>query len=632
MIHKQMRMLKKISFICYFFFLFLGNNAFSANVDSLKQAVKSMPDDSLKCATLVNISLILYSGEESEVYAYRALALAKKLGIKRLIGRAYYAITWSHGYDEMDKKTAYWDSTVMIFTETQDADGLGLAYNVNAIMYLNYDEPEEALASLEKAYAYFEQANDKGLQAVILNNIGVCLNELGRPEEAIERFEKALAYHLKEKPIAHIRIGRVYFGLGDASKALGKVDIATDYYLQSYTYRKKAHNQAVAEALKGIALMIFETAEKGQDTLPIIQKIQAIGFATSFALLDSAEAVKGIAERIEFLAAIYDVRRKGHLLYGNYKQAYLLLEEQKRIEEEHKLSASSLEAFADLKNQYEKEQLKTRLLEEEVDNQAKENQVNLLLSSTAILLAILVIGFLVYQNRLKANHLLLTEAKQEQQNVAMRSMLEGQEKERARIARDLHDGLGNLLSTLKVNVEGLQINFKDKEGEEMYAHATKMIDEACTEVRKIAHEMMPEALKRLGLKKALADLAVKMDSTYGFDVDFQVYGKEQLLDDNTSVMLFRMLQELFNNIVKYAGATEVLLQMTFSENWLNLTIEDDGKGFDLENRENESGMGLKSIAFRTHYIGGEYEIDSRPGMGTSVSINVPLYPLQTPLS
>jgi tetratricopeptide (TPR) repeat protein len=439
------------NFICFLSFLILyqAKQAYASELDSLKQVVETMPDDSTKGAVLVNIALVLYSGEEAEVYAHRALALAKKLGIKSLIGRAYYAITWSHGYDEMDKKMAYFDSTAMIFDEIQDMDGLGLAYNVNAIMHLEYGDPATALISLQKAYDYFEKSNRKGRQAVILNNMGVCLNELNRPEEAIVNFKKALAYHMKEEPEEYVRIGRVHFAWGDALKALGEYDAATDHYLESYVFRKKGNNQAVAEALKGIALMVYEAAKKGQDTLAIMQKVKPYGFSTSFELLDSAENVDGVSERIEFLSAIKDVRRKGYLLYGNYEQAYHILEEQKKIEEDHKLSESSLEAFAKLKDQYEKEQLKTALLKEEVNNQVKENQVNLLLSSTVILLAVLIIGFLVYQNRLKANHLLLNEAKQEQQFVAIRAMLEGQEKERARIARDLHDGLGICFLPLK---------------------------------------------------------------------------------------------------------------------------------------------------------------------------------------
>ena len=117
--------------------------------------------------------------------------------------------------------------------------------------------------------------------------------------------------------------------------------------------------------------------------------------------------------------------------------------------------------------------------------------------------------------------------------------------------------------------------------------------------------------------------------THPFDAQFLVYGSEKLMNDNTNVMLFRIVQELLNNIVKYAQADEVLLQLTYSDEWLNLTIEDDGKGFDIEQIDSEKGMGLKSIEFRTGYVGGNYEIDSRPGAGTLVTINVPLQRIES---
>jgi len=340
-------MLKKLICFLSFLILYQAPQAYTSDLDSMKQVVETMPEDSAKCVTLINIALLLYSGEEPEVYAHRALELAKKLGIKELIGRSYYAVAWSHGYDEMDKKKTYLDSTVAVFTEIQNMDGLGLAYNINAIMHLEYGKPKEALVSLEKAYEYFGMTGKTARQATILNNIGVCLNDLGRHDEALVKYKEALAFRLKEEPQKPLNIGRVYYGLGETAKALEVYDQATDYYLQSLFYRKKAKNQAVAEALKGIALMIFEVAEKGLDTLSIVQKTQAIGYSTSFAMLDSAEAVPGVTDRIEFLAGIMDVRRKGHLLYGNYKQAYQLLEEQKKIEEDHKLSESSLGAFKD---------------------------------------------------------------------------------------------------------------------------------------------------------------------------------------------------------------------------------------------------------------------------------------------
>ena len=170
----------------------------------------------------------------------------------------------------------------------------------------------------------------------------------------------------------------------------------------------------------------------------------------------------------------------------------------------------------------------------------------------------------------------------------------------------------------------MQIDFKGNSSNHIYAKASEMIDEACTEVRKIAHEMMPQALEKLGLVNALEDLVAKSDATYEFDAQIQVYGEQQKLDDSTNMMLYRIAQELINNIVKYAEASEVMVQLIYSEEWLNLTVEDDGKGFDPKSAMTNGGMGLNSIAFRTNYIGGEYEIDSRVNEGTSVSINVPL--------
>lgn len=296
------------------------------------------------------------------------------------------------------------------------------------------------------------------------------------------------------------------------------------------------------------------------------------------------------------------------------------------MDEEIKLSDASLGALANLKSQYEQEQLKLRLLEEELENSKSATQVKFLLIFLGIMALVLIIGLLVYKNRLKAKHLELTKTKQEQQFIAMSSMLEGQEKERARIARDLHDGLGNLLSTVKVTVGNLGLADNGHGENELYDSANTLIDEACREVRKISHEMMPQALERLGLNKALEDLVETADQAHGFSATFNVYGKEKELDDATEMMLFRITQELLNNIIKYAHAQEVAVQLTYGDDWLSLIVEDDGVGFDVNSVKAKNGMGLKSIAFRTAHIGGQCEVDSKPGKGTMASISLPVNP------
>ena len=613
----------------FIFILILASRlvmAQSNELDSLKNLVELMPEDSLKTETYLRIAYVLYAGNESEMYAQKGLELAKKLKSPRLIGKAYHRLAWCHGWDEMDKKSAYLDSAATTFTSIGDYYGLGNVFDTKGTILMEYGSLDDANESYQKSYDYYSEIENEERKAAVLNNWAIAEYSRGNVDEAIEKFSTALQFRINESPISHIDIARLYQGLGECYRMKGELELATQNYLKGYEHRKSANNIAVVESMLSIASMIFDTAEQGIDTLAIHGILSENGFTNSLQLIENAENTKGIEDRIGIQESIMDVRRRRFVLHRDFEAAYRLLLKQKEIQEAYKLSESSLEAMADLKVKFEKDQLTIRLLEEEVLNQKKQVQVTLLIISLAGLFLISIIGFLYYQNRVKSAQLELNEAHREQQIVSMRSMLEGQEKERSRIARDLHDGLGNLLSTLKVNFGSIQINFDDNNSKKLFGSASQMIDEACTEVRKIAHEMMPQALKKLGLRKALEDLVLKMDATHAFDAEFHVHGIEKIFDDNTNVMLYRIVQEALNNIVKYAKASEVSVQITYSDEWFDLTIEDDGVGFDPKSVDPEKGMGLKSIAFRTEFIGGTYDINSRPGVGTLVTINIPLHP------
>ena len=601
-------------------------------LDSLKAIVEEMPDDSLRCEVLLRITDLINEGVEAEKYGREALVTAKKVKNPNLLARAHEYLAWVLSYDKMDEKVRHLDSASLLFTATGNLEGLGLVHSLKGIVLMDYEYFGEAEKSLKKSYTYYGQAKLQTKQANILNTWGVLLNDMNKPSEAMFKLQEALELTLAKQPENTLGIGRIYYNMGEAARRSGDFDAAVDYFLDALQYRKKAnHTAGVAEVYVGIANTALNARQSRKDTTKIAAKLQVLNVSDFSSLLDSAMALPDMENRKSIIYEVTDLRREHALLEKDYRGAYDLLMQLKKHDEEHKLSSSSLEAFANLKVKYEKEILNSQLLEQEVVNQRKQNEVNLLISFLFVTLAALTIGFLFYQNRMKANKLRLAleqqkriKAEQEQQVVAIRAMVEGQEKERARIARDLHDGLGNLLSTLKVNVNSLHITFDNENTEKMYSKASEMIDEACVEVRKIAHEMMPQALQRLGLVKALEDLCTKMKKNHAFDVHMDIYGEELTLNDNKNVMLYRIVQELFNNIIKYAEAKEVLLQLTFSEEWLNLTVEDDGKGFDVNNTSASNGMGLKSVAFRTNYIGGECAIDSRPGAGTSVSINVPL--------
>jgi len=617
-------------FTILFIISFNWINGQSRELDSLRAVVKLMPEDSLKGETYLRIAYLLYAGDESEMYAKKALNLSKRIKNTRLIGKSFHRLAWCLGLDDMDKKTAYLDSAVTKFSAIEDYYGLGNVADTKAVFLTQYGSINEALLSYQQAFDYFLKIRNAERQAGVLNNWAIAEYTNKNTVGALNKYEKALDFRLKEQPISHIDIARLYQGIGECYRINGDLDLATKNYLLGYSHRNEVDNIGAVESMLSIASMIYTAAERNVDTTSISKIIQDYGFRSAGHLIKIAEQFNGVSERIGFQNSIMDVKRQRYVLYKDYKAAYQLLQKQKKLQEEYKLSESSLTAMADMKIKFEKDQLKIQLLEEEVKNQKNQDQMTILLFSLIGLLLISAVGLLYYQNRIKAGQIKLNDANREQQIISMRSMLEGQERERTRIARDLHDGLGNLLSTLKVNIGSLQINFDDKNSKNIYGSASQMIDEACTEVRKIAHEMMPEALKKLGLRKALEDLVLKMDAIHEFNAEFQVHGVERTFDDNRNIMLFRIVQEALNNIIKYAHAKEVLVQITYSKEWFDLSIEDDGVGFDPHAFENKKGMGLKSIAFRTDFIGGRHDLNSRPNIGTLVTINIPLGSENTP--
>ncbi|MCB0669686.1 MAG: sensor histidine kinase [Saprospiraceae bacterium] len=610
--------------ICFISFLTVLSRADSGRLDSLKQVVRSSQNDTIRCSALLDISLFLYAGDEAVEYARRALQLARDLKSPHFTGMSYYALAWCHSYDEMELKTGYLDSALQTFGTANDLDGLGLVSNTRAVMFMDYGVYEEAISSFSNAYKYYLDLGDPDRQALILNNWGACLNEMGLPEKALEKYTEALNFEKKQIPIHYLKLGRIYHGIAEANRQMGNLDLAAKFHVLAYQARMETGNIAVAETLINMVKIISQAVRSKYDTSLIMDEFRTLGFSEPLKILDHAANFPGMEGRIDFRNTILDAKRDWYVVNNDFFHAYHLLDSLKRFDEQQKLNPTSLEALADLKIQYEKERLKLNLLETEVENQKKANQVNILLLFLSLVFGASLTGLLWYQNRIRRSKLLLAEARQEQQIISMRSMLEGQEKERSRIARDLHDGLGNLLSSIKANMGSLYIEFNDANTRKIYTKASDMIDEACTEVRKIAHEMMPQALKKLGLINALNDLVNRMNFTHPFTVDFKIYGEERILEDHFNIMIFRIVQEVFNNIIKYAAASEVLLQLTFSDEWLNITVEDNGVGFDLQEIELEKGIGLKSIDFRTNYMGGNYEVDSKVGEGTLISINVPL--------
>lgn len=203
---------------------------------------------------------------------------------------------------------------------------------------------------------------------------------------------------------------------------------------------------------------------------------------------------------------------------------------------------------------------------------------------------------------------------------SMQSMIAGQEVERERIAKDLHDSLGGLLSTIKLQVDNIKDGESNIERIQEFKHATSLLDVAVSEVRTISQDLQPGALKRLGLVSAINDLVNRYQSSNGPEITFQHFELPAEMEQGFALGIYRIVQEILNNAIKHAKASEIFVQLNMDEKDLVIHIEDDGIGFDPNRRYNS--MGLENIKSRVNYLKGTMDIDSRINEGTSFIIHL----------
>lgn len=315
---------------------------------------------------------------------------------------------------------------------------------------------------------------------------------------------------------------------------------------------------------------------------------------------------------------------------GRYKEALQSIKIHNALEDSIQ-SINNYKTIQELNIKYETTLKEKLLVESQIEVDKKTSQRNIFLLSSIFLLLAGVLFWRRYKQQQLLNekeHLIreqkIQQLEKEKKILSLAAMLEGQEAERIRIAKDLHDGLGGLLSTVKAHFGKIQKEIQKLESMQIYNKATGMIDEACDEVRRISHNMMPGVLRANGLKVAVEQIANELRSAHQLKVDYEFIGDQNRMNETTEVFIYRIIQELTNNIVKHAAANSVLIQLIKSEKEIQILVEDNGKGFDLKKAKEKEGLGIKSLISRIDFLNGTYEIDAREGEGTSVSVNVPL--------
>ncbi|HNG63787.1 MAG TPA: sensor histidine kinase, partial [Ferruginibacter sp.] len=212
-----------------------------------------------------------------------------------------------------------------------------------------------------------------------------------------------------------------------------------------------------------------------------------------------------------------------------------------------------------------------------------------------------------------------------QQDLATRAVISAEENERKRIAADLHDGVGQMMSAAKMNLSAFEteIDFRNESQKTAFEKLIGLVDESCKEIRSVSHQMMPNALLKSGLASAVREFIDKIDNRI-IKINLHTEGLNERLDSNTETVLYRVIQECVNNVIKHSGAGHLDIALIKDADGISATVEDDGRGFDATDKQKSEGIGLKNIRSRVEFLKGTVDFDSSPGKGTLVAIHIPL--------
>jgi signal transduction histidine kinase len=306
---------------------------------------------------------------------------------------------------------------------------------------------------------------------------------------------------------------------------------------------------------------------------------------------------------------------------GNTESAQIYFEKGIRVSDSI-LNTDVTKQIAEMGTKYETEKKEQENLLLKKDNKIKSLSLWFLI--IGLLLTVATFYLIFNRNKMKQKTLLQAEMLK-QQELRSKAVLDAEETERQRIAKDLHDGIGQMLSAVKLNLSTVQSKITINENEKLlFQNAISLVDDSVKEVRSISHNMMPNMLIKKGLANAVRDFIDKLSGTT-LKIDLEITGMNERLESTLESILFRVLQELVNNIIKHAQANHITIQLLKFENEITIMIEDNGVGFKVDDTlQSDKGIGLKNIISRIDFLKGNINFDSTINKGTTVTIDIPL--------
>ena len=633
-------------------------------IDSIVKITVNTKSDSMKCIHSFRLSklfLMVQNLEKSKFYLEQGNKLSTKNAFLK-DASSYYNNTNFLLKGDLEG----FEKSLLITNQLLKKYNYKEAYRLRAIVLQNYaimlqqksNEKQAMKVLVNEAIALGKKSTDKEVLCGLNKAVGIIFinnNErkkaaiyLAEAQKLIDETIKKSATLIESKVETYIINAENLIELKEfeaGKKALDKAFSIlirhpksnmnnTYYFAEGLLYSK--------QNLDNIALLSYEKGIKSsqfhQDKLALNRLLFA-KYESLFKLKKYKEAkdiLENLVEKGQFI-----VDKKNYLLELSktykkldntdkayeYAEKYIILNDSLN-DSKFKNEIVALEAKFN-KTENEKKINQLLVQKEKSELVAKNNQLNMVLLGLAVTLLLISILFLIsyYKNQKKINLQNEQSLKQEfatlesnQKLAVSDALIEGEQMERKRLARDLHDGLGSMLSGLKIHISKLS----DDNSKNSIINVEKIenqLDNSIKELRQIAQNLMPESLLKFGLENALRDLCIKLSDNQTA-IEFQYYVQGNEISQTKQIIIYRIVQELLNNVFKHAKASEILVTCNLNQTIFYLTIEDNGKGFDTKKTSIFEGMGLKNIKNRVEFLNGKLEIDSIIDEGTVFNIEL----------
>jgi signal transduction histidine kinase len=576
------------------------------NVDSLRRVINSKQPYQEKITASIKIleNFETKNFDTTIIEGNKALALARKntdsiavAKIKRHIGVSSY---FQGKYDIAAKN--YYES-VAILEKANEKKELAPLYNELGKLYRKTRDLDKAMQNYEKAAALFKQLNDSAGVSMILNESGVVYEYKADYKEALNRYTASLN-------LAEAR--------GDSLSVSYAVSNIAGIFVIEKKYTEAEKNLLRALNIRQLLKDSFAIALTYSDLGVAMNGKGDYIKATSY--LQMSNKLAETLQYVELQSNNYSELASVAQRKGQYQEAYEYYLKRSYLRDSL-YAMEKTKQIAELNTKYESAK-KEQQIKEQHNRIRMQNFLFIGIGGLALLTGLLI-NSQYRRNKLRQEAQMKTEL-MKQQEMAVKAVIEAEENERQRIAKDLHDGVGQMMSAAKMNLSAFEseVQFANDEQKKSLKKVIQLVDESCKEVRTVSHIMMPNALLKNNLAAAIHDFVNKLNNKT-LQAHVNTIGLDERMDSNIETVLYRVMQECVHNAIKHAGATTLDISLIRDKDGISGTVEDNGKGFDAADKDNFEGIGLKNITTRIEYLKGTVDFDTAPGRGTVVAFHVP---------